>query len=184
VLAAIFVYRVMYPGGEPGLYAVGRNLNFPDVPPLPIWNNLAVPNQDMAWDSWGLSEGQPNNPTPYDDAFVYGSLCTEYDPFDASQSWQEGGQWILGQNNNVHRVISASCDEPNTESRRVVELMRPVPIMPIWNTTGVGANYSGSPVYDGATNIVSDIWYIPATTTDANGQQVKLTPVYILVEEL
>lgn len=175
VLVAIFVYRVSRPGGGAALYSVSQNLSDPSLAPLPIWLQLGdYGTPDGAWDTWGLTTNFLG-----DDSFVAGtSPCSDYDPIsDQGQAWQYTRQWILDQNNEIHRVLSADC---NTDTNQVeVELVRPVSLQP---AMGVSASvyYSLPPDFDGHTNIVSDIWYIPLS--DSEG--LTLTPVYLTVKEL
>ena len=166
IQVAIFVYRVTVPGGESTRgFTVARSIG--QVPPLPVWVDLDVTG--TAWDAYGM-DGRENTG---DDAIVAVlSGCDDYDPFEQDQSWQEAGQWIVDQDNAVHRVLSTSCNEINDE--REVELLRPVSI-----DLGSSSHYR-LPPRNGIDNVVSDIWYIPAV--DALGR--KLTPVYVLVEDL
>jgi hypothetical protein len=87
--------------------------------------------------------------------------------------WQVAGQWVLDQNNNIHRVNvgrRVAADGP-------VRLARPVPVMPPSAVFGVR---NGLPFGFVDSEGVATAWYIPLT--DANG--VQLTPVFVSVEEL
>ena len=172
VMVAIFVYRTTIAGGGDVHYRVPENSTNSAVPPLPISLPLAE-----AWDTFGLSPGN----TTDDDALVPGS--DPYNSADDGQSWQEPGQWILDQNNNMHRVLS---QYRNDDDDPVSELVRPVPTMPVL------------PVYflldagnqTGIEDVVSNLWYIPRevmvdTNQDGQGDlPVRLTPVYATVREL
>jgi hypothetical protein len=122
------------------------------------------------WDAFGedLVEGTA------DDALIPGTYPGEdLDITNNAHQWQIGGQWLLDQNNNVHRVLSGrqrQADGP-------VELLRPPPRMPVIYPYFM----PNSP--DGAENIVTDIWYIP-TTMISQGVEYRLTPVYLAVKEL
>jgi hypothetical protein len=174
VLVAVFVYRVTAPGGELVNYAVrpeqgGPN---PNLPPIPIWRDWT--NGASAWDAFGpdLISGT------VDDARVPVTEppnCEDYRPLDRRQSWQEPGQWILDQNNNVHRVLSSYCDEAMNE--RIVELAQPLAAMATLQP------FYFVPPANGAENVVTDIWYLPLTAGDGRAE-VRLTPVYLTVKEL
>ncbi len=176
VMVAIFVYRTTIVGGGDVAYRVPVNPIDPDEPPMP-WSLDITTSEVWAhegpWDADG-------------DQFIWGTRGGEpYNTTDQRQSWQEPGQWILDQNNNLHRVLSqnrASVDDTAVE----VELVRPVPAMPVL------------PVYflldagndTGIVDVVSNIWYIPREVkldTNDDGQPdlpVRLTPVYVTVREL
>ncbi|NNF44220.1 MAG: prepilin-type N-terminal cleavage/methylation domain-containing protein [Phycisphaerales bacterium] len=167
VLVAIFVYRATAPGGENASYAVQPDPSN-DFPPLPV----AVELGDAAgWDAWGADDVEGTA----DDALVEGtSTWGGYDVEQRNLAWQESGQWILDQNNNVHRVLSTYRD---VDDNRAVELVRPVPVMaPL-------AAFSSAAPGDGIHNIVSDIWYLPLVTRDS-ANEFRLTPVYVTVKEL
>ena len=175
VLVAIFVYRVGVPGGEMTEYAVP--LPSGPYPPLPIWLDLtdlgggSEPWRGEAWDAFGedLTAGTA------DDALIPYTDVGQFDLTDHAHQWQVAGQWLLGQNNNVHRVLGRRQSD---NGEWLVELIRPVPAMP-----AIQPYYMLSP-FDGAENIVTDIWYLPLTMTDLSGQEFRLTPVYLTVKEL
>lgn len=177
VLVAIFVYRVNVPGGEMTEYAVPQPYGV--YPLVPVWLDLmntedgSEPWRGEEWDAFGedLTAGTA------DDALIFGTspeLDTEFDLTNHAHQWQVAGQWLLDQNNNVHRVLSGrqSADDGP------VELTRPVPALPAIPLY----HMPNSP--DGAENIVTDIWYLPLTMTDLSGQEFRLTPVYLTVKEL
>ncbi|MEE8154038.1 MAG: hypothetical protein V3T53_03645, partial [Phycisphaerales bacterium] len=181
VLVAIFVYRTTIVGGGDVAYSVPVNPTDPGVPPMPI--SLDITTSEMwadegPWDADG-------------DQFIWGTRAGEpYDTTDQRQSWQEPGQWILDQNNNMHRVLSRVREDLNDDGDPSndpvqAELVRPVPTMPVL------------PVYfllntgiQGVDDVVSNIWYIPREVeldTNQDGQPdlpVRLTPVYVTVREL
>ncbi len=166
ILVAIFVYRAAVPGGGAVTYVVPPNPSASTVPPLPI--NLPVT------DSWNANE-----------SIVAGTpLSDVYDPSDDGQAWQEPRQWILDQNNNVHRVLSRSSSDVDGNSAMDIELVRPLAEMPDLPT-----NYFPPGAFDadgnglGDTDLISNIWYLPAEIDQPNGTYL-LTPVYVTVREL
>ena len=174
MMVAIFVYRTTMAGGSTANYSVPVNPSNPDVPPLPINLALASP-----WDTYGLTTGN----TTADDALIFGS--DPYDTSDQGQSWQEQGQWLLDQNNNLHRVLSRYRNE-NDDA--VVELVRPVSSLPSYQDNVYVYYLPGAnPSVD---DVVSYIFYIPRevkidTNLDGVGDlPVRLTPVYVTVREL
>jgi hypothetical protein len=189
VLVAIFVYRITIPGdayvryytpSNPMVTNPGGTPPRGDIPPLPARLELIANNANDAWDQWGSDRNDPS-----DDALVPNtSLASNYDPFDPQLSWQEAGQWLLDQNNNIHRVLARSVEAPDDPLR--VELVRPVPGM-----ANLGINYLDTSVIEvGSENVVSHVWYIPAEVEidrDGDGSfdtAVTLTPVYVAVQEL
>ncbi len=185
VLVAIFVYRVTIPGGGRVPYTVPRLPSpYDNDPPLPL--RLALDPSDSnspaglslvvaegMWDADGI-------------ALIEGTAdAASYDATDLLQSWQEPRQWLLDQNNNMHRVLSRSQSAVAASSAMQVELVRPVPGLP-----GVGVYYfpvSSNLVDD----VVSHLWYVPAEVkldVDSDGTPddlgAQLTPVYATVKEL
>ncbi|MCH8212302.1 MAG: hypothetical protein IIB99_13145 [Planctomycetes bacterium] len=169
VMVAIFVYRTTIVGGGDVAYSVPPQLPpFDDVPPMPISLNITT---SEVWADEGPWDANGNQ-------FIRGTRGGEpYDTTDQRQSWQEPGQWILDQNNNLHRVLSQNR---NSESDPVMaELVRPVPSLPnLW------VYFLDQSVPDPTTeNVVSNIWYIPREVT-LDGVPVRLTTVYVTVREL
>lgn len=172
VYVAIFVYRVTYPGGAPQFYKVApANIadsttqapQSADRSPLPsiLFTPSAV---GSAWIA----------PATGDPTIVPGTVANS--PFDLTKprfQWQVPGQWILDQNNNVHRVNVGR----RTIGEGPVRLARPIPAMPPAAVYGarsdVAAGFLDS---EGA----ATVWFMPLR--DANG--VQLTPVFLAVEEL
>ena len=152
VEVALFVYRVAIPGGSTSTYTVASNAD----PPLPFHVDLG----GSAWDA--------------DITVILGTLPgSGYDPSDQSQGWQAPRQWLLDQNNNIHRVLAGrrnSSDGP-------VELVRPIPSLPSRVDHNVFIYYLPGGSVSG---VVTNIWYIPPV--DSNG--LSLTPVYVTVREL
>ncbi len=172
VYVAVMVYRVTFPGGAPQLYrvapatAAGSSVQAPQSPdrsPLP--SILFTPSATgTAWIA----------PTTGDPTVVPGTVSGS--PFDLNQRrfhWQVAGQWILDQNNNIHRVNVGrriGTDGP-------VRFARPIPVMP--PAAVYGARAEIAPGFLDSEGVAT-AWYIPLT--DANG--VQLTPVFVSVEEL
>jgi prepilin-type N-terminal cleavage/methylation domain-containing protein len=197
ILVAIFVYRVTQPGGGGPLYVVAPNPANALIPPLPIWLDLSdatVQANSCAGGPW--NPGGPdadvttNSPgLPEQNSIVLGVPDgTAYDPDNQGQCWHEPRQWILDQNNNIHRVIGLDREEWDTNTGDVeVELVRPVPLMP---DTDFAAGETG--VYQieilaapgPAPDVVSAIWYLPVSLDDIDGNPLTLTPVYVTVKEL
>lgn len=175
VMVAIFVYRTTIVGGGDVAYRVPENPSVPNLPPLPIWLDITASQvwaDEGPWDADG-------------DQFIRGTRAGEpYDTTDQRQSWQEPGQWILDQNNNLHRVLSQDRD---SESLPVMaELVRPVASLP-----NLPVYFLDQTIPDPTTeNVVSNIFYIPRevkldTNQDGEGDlPVRLTPVYVTVREL
>ena len=166
VYVAVFVYSVRRAGGEDTRqYTVLPNPSEPTVPPLPIRLDLEAANA-----TWNAGGGTLTDP-------VLGSSCMEYDVTNDAMSWQEPAQWLLDQNNNIHRVLSADCDDSISPNRRI-ELTSPVgPRLP------VSVEYSIGP---GSFNgVVTDLWYMPRIQRgDGGSPEYMITPVYVLVKEL
>lgn len=211
VLVAIFVYRVNLPGGSSmSSYTVPKNLTDFNVPPMPVSLDLTdgatlAFSAGGPWDAAG-PDGVMGGPTGYlDNAIVLGTQNgTFYDAADSRQAWQEPRQWILDQNNNVHRVLGQTRTDYDASTDDVqVELSRPLSPVLGRNITAVGnPNWTGTPHFyiDDPTafesvemaerDIVTNLWYVPVelpVDIDGDGnedQRVSLTPVYATVKEL
>ncbi len=190
VMVAIFVYRVTIPGGGSVTYAVPPNYSNPTIPPLPVNLDLTdtsimcpCPWKGNAWDAGG-SDGVVGNA---DDPLIPSTdfaTDADYDISDHRQAWQAPDQWLLDQNNNVHRVLSGR----RNISDGPVELVRPVPaISGVQTNFWLGMVQPNGFVYE---DIVTNIWYIPVevkldTNTDGDPDlPATLTPVYVTVREL
>ena len=173
ILVAIFVYRVAVPGGGAVTYVVPANSSDSTVPPVPI--NLFIAdsaNSNFIGDQWNANV-----------SIVRGTnvASTPYDASDDRQAWQEPRQWILDQNNNVHRVLSQSLAANNVMD---IELVRPLAEMPDLPTNFFPApmiDVNGNGLRD--TDLISNIWYLPAEIDQPNGTYL-LTPVYVTVRAL
>ncbi len=183
IMVAIFVYRVTIPGGGSAPYSVPPNYSDPIVPPLPVAIDLTLPGLlDWSGNQWDV-DGDPT--TQAIEAIIPGTYPDmTYNPSDAGQSWQAPGQWILDQNNNVHRVLSGR----RNESDGPVELVRPVAaILAVPTNFALGIAQPNGFVYE---DVVTNIWYIPVEVeldTDGDGTgdlPATLTPVYVTVREL
>ena len=201
ILVAIFVYRVAVVGGGSVTYTVPPNYSEPDVPPLPVHVDLTLSGSHSwngnPWDAVGDDVADPS-----DDAIIKGTdpmSDADYDPAsdlaefaDAGQSWQAPSQWLLDQNNNIHRVLVGrrrAADGP-------VELARPVSPVPLLGPPSnpyLMTRYILAPTnagFAGLENVVTNIWYIPAEIQlDVTGNlepnlPATLTPVYVTVREL
>jgi len=189
ILVAVFVYRVGTLGGEPGAYAVSTaNVDAAGTPVTFVPQRIDLFDTSLGGEPW---RGEPWD--AYGDPVIPLSGAADGNPMDwriADHAWQLDGQWILDQNNNIHRVLAGR----RRDSDGRVELVRPVPELAQSVPTPIGAEvvpiYSVGPggVNDGRTEAVTDIWYIPAFVSgmDANGVQreFRLTPVYATVKEL
>ena len=131
-------------------------------PPLPLALTLGDFNDpDGAWDAFD-QDGRPNE-------FLDGTApCTDYDITDKRQSWQEPGQWILDQNNTIHRVLAADCTT-NTNEPRVVQLVDAIP-----QIAGLPIEFGLLGGVAGSDNVVSNVWYIPRIVTTAGGDEFRL----------
>ena len=147
VQVALFVYRVAIPGGGTSTYTVAS--------PLPVsTDDVAFTIPSLPWDADIIEI--PSSTGPF-------------------QGWQAPRQWLLDQNNNIHRVLAGR----RTDGDGPVELVRPIPRLPSAVDDNVfiyylpGGNVSG---------VVTTIWYIPPV--DASAERLSLTPVYVTVREL
>lgn len=173
VWVAVFVYRVSFPGGQPRPYSVAPgdpSLNSfdcpisPDRSPLPVV--LFTPS--AAATAW-IAPATGNDPSAIPGTTAGSTL----DLSRPRQMWQVPGQWILDQNNFVHRVLNGR----RNAAEGPVRFARPIPAAPPTAVYGVRPNANPS-VLD--SEGVAAAWYLPIR--DSRG--ATLTPVYILVEEL
>jgi len=156
IQVAIFVYRVSSNDARDALWRVSANDSefwgdrMPDsielLPPLPVRLDFVNPdspadllNDDLYPDGpWDVrySANEPHRPI----AFVPGVHVAgggDVDEVlnfnDPHQSWQEHRQWLLDQNNQIHRVVGQSIDD-------VVEIelsrpLKPIRMAPHWRNT-------------------------------------------------
>jgi prepilin-type N-terminal cleavage/methylation domain-containing protein len=206
VQVAIFVYRVSRPGGESVRFVSPTNMpimgdaRLPALPMRMDLRDLDGFNGDWygsgAWDvAYDGFSPQPFAPGTAD--------ADDYDVYDPRQSWQEARQWLVDQNNNIHRVVGV--DESADPLRRV-QLARP--LLPVnvgfyatrtLNNVNIPSDsmhyYWANPINDPAGSselsnylfdrgVTTHIWYIPRFIEDANGNDLTLTPVYATVKEL
>lgn len=174
VQVAVFVYRVGFPGGQPRFYSVAPgdpSQSTPECPTLPVLSplplSLALPSSGA--NVWTAPSGSDPTVIP-GTAPNTGVVLTQ-----PRSMWQIAGQWILDQNNNVHRVLTGR----RVQADGPVRFARPIPAMPPAAVYGARPGLS-QPQIDAATRAVLQAWYLP--NRDANG--VNITPVYLLVEEL
>lgn len=180
ILAAVFVFRVGRQGGEVAAYQPAANVAplDPQLPPIPVRVQAPVPLGGVpssfqlgSFAPWIAGGPDLNLNTFNDNARIPGTQSgSPFDAADPRYGWQATGQWILDQNNNVHRVL---------RGRRVgsddwVLLSKPIPLLPdaFPYIRRVNTPAELPPVL-GA-------WFLPAT--DANGN--SLTPIYVTVKEL
>jgi len=163
-MVAIFVYRTAVVGGGSFAYSASFNTFDSSIPLLPI--NRIPPSP---WNVYGIDPA-----TSADDAHI--AVTDPYNTANQAQSWQEPGQWILDQNNNLHRVMSRYVNDNN---QPVIELVRPVLALPNLSVYSLDQS-SADPVNE---NVVSNMFYIPREVT-INNLSVRLTPVYVTVREL
>lgn len=207
IYVAIFVYRVSSNGG-----AGAMNYQVPQtngtIPPLPIAIDLVDPGSDwpaylVPWDI----EYQNDRPVAETDGFLF----SEFNVLQENQGWQAQRQWILDQNNNIHRVLANRREGPDM----VIELAKPLtPVRlpnrpggstdpyenavntegPTWPTYGAD-EYYGDPPGVGPQDpnmvfpnfdrgVVTRFWYIPLRIEVESGIEYSLTPIYIGVKEL
>lgn len=201
VQVAIFVYRATEPDGKrlvdrpTDILSAGGGSTVSGSPQRPHAVHLDepwVPGQRVIQIASGT-------PSPFD---TTGSGDAYLD-----RQWQAGGQWILDEHGNVHRVIRGR----NTANELVVELYEPVPAVrrtspyspTFWNDDpnyprlGDPADPNRPPLPTvppesiGALNrsdeqlrywyhTVDRIWFVPVT--DRSGRRIE--PVYVTVREL
>jgi hypothetical protein len=200
----------------PYVSAKATDITIANYPPIPQWvssrqyspKNLKL-DQGFSrglWGAGGLDANVGNTKwsgyfSPNrDDCGVPGTgpINTQSNPKDAtasdpsaltySETWQQPGQWMIDQYNNVHHVI---------EGRRTLDdgpviLAKPVPRQPYSNALFDSGNRSlisrsqseallATPDSGGdALQGIQDLWFVP--TYDANNNQI--IPVFACVEEL
>jgi len=194
-------------------------------PPIPQWVSSRVSppnlvrntgdkpstNPTLLWGAGGLDKkvGSSFNTSKYspfrDDCAVPGTgpsttALTDPTALSYSETWQQPGQWMIDQYNNVHHVIEGR----RTHDDGPVILAKPVPRQPYSNalieaTTATerdantkvnkkiplpGADDTALLATPGSGGDgvlgIQDLWFVPPY--DANGNQ--LLPVYACVEEL
>lgn len=152
VYVAIFVYRVT---------ADDRGTRFVVPERLPYHLDLVnegAPYNSGARDVWYHTTDNLERALP----FILGSENVgnpnnkgQFDPDLHEQAWQRPRQWLLDQNNNVHRVVSVEhiagdSNEPHSNAMRI-ELLRPLhPVTIGWwsnNTRGTinSPEWGGTP---------------------------------------
>ena len=200
ILVAIFVYRVTIPGGGSSVYRVPQTNG--TLPPLPIDLLLdpGSPGYDTGLNPF-MSEGMWDAGTadmPEAERRLIGatvnSSTNPYDRQNVFQAWQEPRQWIVDQNNNVHRTLSRFV---NDSGAVFVELVRPVPEavyrdmftgLLLMRTNQFSINVTPDQIdtdLNGMadSNVVTRIWYLPLEIDHPDGTYL-LTPVYVTVREL
>jgi hypothetical protein len=192
ILVAIFVYRVGIPGGGTPHYIVPPNPPpNSNVPPIPIWLDLRDPATianacaDGPWSPGGpdnlIATNTPGaNPVEQNDIVLGTPSGIAYNADDARQAWQEPRQWILDQNNCIHRVVGQYRADNSDDVE--IQLARAVPGLP--GPPGVQCYYFALPPFTGEP--VTDIWYLPRSVDgSAFGSSTwDITPIYVTVKEL
>jgi len=182
MMVAIFVYRVRAAGGEPTEYSAVPNPSNTALSPLPI--SIDLMDMGAGSEPWRGIAWKAN----FDAEIPFTNPGDEFEVDNDAHAWQLPGQWIIDQNNSVHRVLAGRQHEEDGP----VELVRPVsqirrnpdPVgSPLFN---VGVFYF--PQITGSVTTednVTDIWYLPARAEDTDtGIEYRLTPVYVTVKEL
>ena len=105
-----------------------------------------------------------------------------YNADDDQQAWKEPRQWIIDQNNNIHRVLAQYRDNDNPVNPMKIELLRPVPAMPQAKAFFLQGPANAASVQ----GVVSKIWFLPLKMdmNHDNIPDVIITPVYATVKEL
>ncbi|MBX7106834.1 MAG: hypothetical protein K1X57_22350, partial [Gemmataceae bacterium] len=175
VQVAIFVYRVTAAGGAPLAYHVARVDPTTHTPEAPA-NDARIPPLPISFTPPNSGANRWIAPTTGDPTIIPGTASgSALDFTKASAMWQVPGQWILDQNNNIHRVLVGR----RVQGEGPVRFARPVPAMmpsAVFGQLSLSANPGQVVDSEG----VAQAWYLPLR--DSNGTQ--LTPVYLLVEEL
>ena len=188
-----------------------------NYPPMPQWvsrrsgmTNLSLAQGDGANNKWGAGGlnavvGTSINTGLYspnrDDCGVPGTGPTTAETaLTYSETWQQPGQWMIDQYNNVHHVIEGRrthVDGPvilakpvprqpysnslfdakdPTERNQNTAVNKIVPVAPAPDTALLATPGSGGDAVLG----IQDLWFVPPY--DANGNQI--IPVFACVEEL
>lgn len=184
VQVAIFVYRVVAPGGalRPYVTTVTPGNQRPPVP----YRRLTAANGEVTGGTnstvtgpWIQTAppavGTIPGPGPFTNG-VLGSPPVNLADFPSSSQfpqhqWQLPWQWLLDNNGNILRVSQGR--RVSNADPAVVRLTAPIPRV---QNAQVYADYETPAVPIG----VRGLWYVPAT--DANGNQ--LVPVYATVRDL
>ncbi len=171
VQVAIFVFRVTRTGGERGVYRVNRNQAplATDAPPLPLRVDTSL---FPAFQPWTAGGTDGNVTSLADNTEVLGTAAgLGFDAADPRYDWQSSGQWILDNNNNIHRVQRGRSEI----AQGPVLLSRPVPLLP-----DLPAYPRNPAAAVGTPPRVEAIWFMPARDSAGN----TLTPVFVTVKEL
>ena len=201
VQVAIFVYRSTEPDGRRLLDRptdiVSNNGNnavsgSPQRPHALHLQQPWVPGQRVI-------QIEPGTPSPFDTTGAGDSYL--------DRQWQAGGQWILDEHGNIHRVLRGR----NTANELTVELFEPVPAIrrtapyspafwpddpnfpllgdplnpdrpqiPLVAPESIGPNNPDNEQLRYWYHTVDRIWFVPVT--DRSGRRIE--PVYVTVREL
>ncbi|MCA9284558.1 MAG: prepilin-type N-terminal cleavage/methylation domain-containing protein [Phycisphaerales bacterium] len=187
ILVAVFVYRINRTGASTLPYSSPAAFSQPGVP---YTVSLVADDQSGAspptysaggaWSTRGV-DGIANNA---DDALVQGlGNGVPFSVNDPAQAWQEPRQWLLDQNNNIHRVLGRTQSLVGPFLVRLASAPPQMPDIPPFFMPVP----AGTPAADvGSIAVVQRIWYVPREV-DLNGDgaaDYTLTPVYAAVREL
>ena len=209
ILVGMFVYRVIpangLMGGNPNTMTPyisaavtsAMNSNATTYPPIPQWVSSRTSPSTLSASNWGaggldagVGTSSNGNYSPFrDDCAVPGTGPTTAETaLTYPETWQQPGQWMIDQYNNVHHVIEGR----RTHVDGPVILAKPVPRQPYSNSLFDSTNRSTTSGTLGGAKLatpdsggdalegIKDLWFVPPY--DANGNQ--LLPVYACVEEL
>lgn len=201
IQVAIFVYRSTEPDGQrlidrpTDILSTGGNTTLDGSPQRPHAVHLQqpwIPGQRVL-------RVEDNEPSPFDTTGAGDSYL--------DRQWQAGGQWILDEHGNVHRVLRGR----NTASELQIELFEPVPAIPrsapyappYWDDDPdyvllgdpsdpdrpllpnlppelIGPNDPSNEELRYWYHTIDRIWFVPVT--DRSGRRIE--PVYVTVREL
>jgi hypothetical protein len=185
---AVFVYRVLAPGGGARAYVAVDDVDNSGLPPVPYRRMTAAASQTTGGaSSVPAAWQQPAPPLPPPapmtippaGPYTTGALGTGFvaaGDFPSSSAfpwhqWQLPGQWLLENNGNVLRVSQGR--RVSNADAAMVRLSAPIPRVP---NAQVYGDYEDPSVPSG----IRALWYVPAIDSQGN----QLVPVYATVRDL
>jgi len=208
VQAAVFVYRVSAPGGEPADFRVRAlsNAQLTGTPAAPTGSFFAtastppIPALYLA-PVFGTGSGTAATwpyrvgtvPTQFSAANGYSVPPREDEIFGTHRGtpfapeliwddWQLPNAWWIDNHGTVHKVLQgrtrAGTATSTDSGQGPVKLLRPIPILPTSPVNGVVPNVAYP--NRGPNAFIQGIWYVPQRDSRGN----ILTPVYAAVEAL
>ncbi len=188
VQVALFVYRVIAPGGSARAYQAVQSVDGSGYPPVPYRRMTASNNQSTGGPSSVPAAWlQPAPPAPlpapqsppaagpYGNGALSTGIVAAGDFPSSTQfpqhQWQLPGQWLLENNGHVLRVTQGR--KVSNADPAVVRLSAPIPRVP---SAQIFGDYEDLSMPVG----VRALWYVPAF--DAAGNQ--LVPIYATVRDL